>query len=202
MKNSNQKPKWNAKRILKISVLVGMLVLTGKLIGAAQQEQLEPTGSNDLPEKIWKRGLAIAPVPLNLEEKSKRLVGEGSYIVNAQGACADCHTNPIFLPGGNPFLGQPERINTDRYLAGGRPFGGGLFKSANITPDAQGLPAGLTLDQFIEVMRTGKDFKNRHPQISPLLQAHPWPFFGKMTDDDLEAIYEYLRAVPHAEPAP
>ena len=45
MKNSNQKPKWNAKRILKISVLVGMLVLTGKLIGAAQQEPTHILGS-------------------------------------------------------------------------------------------------------------------------------------------------------------
>jgi hypothetical protein len=63
------------------------------------------------------------------------------------------------------------------------------------------LPAGLTLAQFIEVMRTGKDFKNRHPQFGPVLQVMPWPALSKLTDDDLEAIYEYLRAVPHAEPA-
>jgi hypothetical protein len=192
---------WTLSRMLKLCVAVTILVLVGTRIGMAQHEQLEPTDATGLPETKWKRGLAIAPVPLNLEGKRKRLVGEGSYIVNAQASCADCHTNPIFLAGGNPFLGQPERINTEQYLAGGRAFGP-IVKSANITPDAQGLPAGLTLDQFIEVMRTGKDFKNRHPQLSPILQTHPWPFFGKMTDDDLRAIYEYLRAVPHAEPAP
>jgi hypothetical protein len=189
------------KRSLTLCVAVAALVLMGTLISAAGQEQIEPTDDTGLPKKIWKRGLEIAPVPLNLQGKSKKLVGEGSYIVNAQGACADCHTNPIFLPGGNPFLGQTEQINTERYLAGGRAFGP-VIRSANITPDAQGLPAGLTLDQFIEAMRTGRDFKNRHPQISPLLQTHPWPFFAKMTDDDLTAIYEYLRAVPHADPAP
>jgi hypothetical protein len=189
------------KRGITLCAAVATLVLAGTLIGAANQEQHETTDSTGLPKKIWKRGLEIAPVPLNLQGKSKKLVGEGSYIVNAQGACADCHTNPIFLPGGNPFLGQTEQINTERYLAGGRAFGP-VIRSANITPDAQGLPAGLTLDQFIEVMRTGRDFKNRHPQISPLLQTHPWPFFAKMTDDDLTAIYEYLRAVPHADPAP
>jgi hypothetical protein len=30
----------------------------------------------------------------------------------------------------------------------------------------------------------------------------PWPVYAKMTDDDLRAIYEYLSAIPHAEPAP
>ncbi|HZM90296.1 MAG TPA: cytochrome C [Blastocatellia bacterium] len=202
MRQGNLKDTAIMKRSLMLFVAVAGLVLTGTIFGAAQQEQLEPKDATDLPEKIWKRGLAIAPVPLNLEGKSKRLVGEGSYMVNAMSLCADCHTNPFFLPGGNPFLGQPERINTERYLAGGRTFAGGQIRSANITPDAQGRPAGLTLDQFIEAMRTGKDFKNRHPQISPLLQTHPWPFLGKLTDDDLEAIYEYLRAVPHADPAP
>jgi hypothetical protein len=29
----------------------------------------------------------------------------------------------------------------------------------------------------------------------------PWPFYAKMTDIDLRAIYEYLRAIPSAEPA-
>ena len=58
------------------------------------------------------------------------------------------------------------------------------------------LPAGLTLDQFKETLRTGKDQKNRHPLISPLLQVMPWPVYGKMSDKDLEAVYEYLRAIP------
>jgi hypothetical protein len=29
-----------------------------------------------------------------------------------------------------------------------------------------------------------------------LLQVMPWPPFGKKTDGDLRAIYEYLRAIP------
>jgi hypothetical protein len=29
-----------------------------------------------------------------------------------------------------------------------------------------------------------------------LLQVMPWPAFGKKTDQDLRAIYEYLRAIP------
>jgi len=121
-------------------------------------------------------------------------VGLGSYIVNAHGACNDCHTNPSFAEGHDPFLGQPEQINRFGYLAGGVPFG--PFVSRNLTPNAQGKPAGLTLDQFLETIHTGKDQKNRHPQISPLLQVMPWPVYGKMSDRDLGAVYEYLRSIP------
>src|SRR4051794_4815650 len=36
-------------------------------------------------------GLSIAPVSLDLRGKNHELVGLGSYIVNAQGGCNDCH---------------------------------------------------------------------------------------------------------------
>lgn len=146
-----------------------------------------------------RKGYANAPVPLNLSGLNPALVGQGSYIVNAQGGCNDCHTNPSYTPGNDPFLGQPELVNEARYLAGGTPFG--PFFSRNLTPREPGRrPAGLTLDQFIEAMRYGTDFKNRHPQISPLLQVMPWPVYGKMSDRELEAIYEYLRAIPCLDP--
>jgi len=53
----------------------------------------------------------IAPVPLDLTDKNLLLVGLGSYIVNAQGTCNDCHTAPPYTPGGDPFLGEPEAIS-------------------------------------------------------------------------------------------
>ena len=53
------------------------------------------------------KGYQIAPVPLRLRGRDRALVGLGSYIVNAQGGCNDCHTNPPYAEGGDPFLGQP-----------------------------------------------------------------------------------------------
>ena len=156
-------------------------------------------GNEDRESRV-KRGFEIAPVPLNLHGKNRALVGLGSYIVNAQGGCNDCHTNPSYAPGGNPFLGQPEQINVQNYLAGGTSFG--PFVSRNLTPDANGLPAGLTFAQFVEVMRKGTDFKNLPPPGTSLLQVMPWPVYGHMIDRDLRAVYEYLSAIPHAEPAP
>jgi hypothetical protein len=145
-----------------------------------------------------KLGLQMAPVPLNLTGKDRDLVGIGSYIVNAQGGCIDCHSNPPYEEGGNPFLGQPKQVNAQSYLRGGVPFG--PFISRNLRPNASGRPAGLKLEEFLLVMHTGVDLKHIPPAVpSPqvdLLQVMPWPVYGMMTDDDLRAIYEYLSALP------
>jgi hypothetical protein len=136
-------------------------------------------------------GYQIAPVALNLRGKDRELVGLGSYIVNAQGGCNDCHTNPPFAPGGDPFAGEPKVINASRYLAGGTPFGPAIV-SRNLTPDEAGRPAGLTFAEFREALRTGRDPDNP----SRLLQVMPWPIYGEMSNRDLRAIYEFLRAIP------
>lgn len=144
-------------------------------------------------ESQIQRGFDIAPVPLDLHGRNHALVGLGSYTVNAQGGCNDCHTHPNFVLGGDPYLGQPKQINAAEYLTGGRQFG--PFTSRNLTP-VNGRPADLTLKQFMQVMHKGTDFDSLHPEISPLLQVMPWPVYGDMTDRDLSAVYEYLSAIP------
>lgn len=142
-------------------------------------------------------GFEIAPVPLDLRGKNRALVGLGSYLVNATGGCNDCHTSPPYAPGGDPFAGEPEIVNVDGYLAGGTPFG--PFISRNLTPDENGLPAGLTFEQFRDTLRTGVD----QDDPNRLLQVMPWPVFGKLSDRDLLAIYTYLRSIPSvSSPAP
>ena len=145
-----------------------------------------------------RKGYEINPVPLDLAGKNPALVGLGSYIVNGQGACTDCHTSPPYAAGGDPFLGQPTVANVEGFLAGGTPFG--PFISRNLTPNASGRPAGLTLEQFVFVMNTGADVKGRAPfvpsQEADLLQVMPWPVYRGMTERDKRAIYEYLRAIP------
>ena len=143
------------------------------------------------------KGFDIAPVHLDLRGKDRALVGLGSYLVNAVGGCVDCHTNPTYAHGGNPFLGQAKQIDVTHYLAGGGIFG--PFISRNLTPE-NGLPEGHTFSEFKEIMRHGTDFDHAHPQFGPLLQVMPWPLFQDMTDRDLRAIYEYLRAIPPALP--
>jgi hypothetical protein len=155
-------------------------------------------------------GYQIAPVPLDLHGKDLVLVGLGSYIVNAAGGCNDCHTSPPYASGGDPFAGEEKAVNAARYLAGGTPFGDPTDPntpvSRNLTPRANGRPANLTWPQFRLTMTTGIDLKNRPPHFpsadKDLLQVMPWPVFQDLSDRDLRAIYEYLRAIPSLPSTP
>ena len=178
-------------RYVRQGLVTALLVSAGLVWAAAA---LTAQGSR------IQRGAEIAPVPLNMKGLNPALVREGSYIVNAQGGCNDCHTVPSYALGGNPFFGQPEQINAPCYLAGGAVFG--PFVSRNLTPRGDmHLPAGRTLDQFKQIMHEGTDLRTM-PDGTPILQVMPWPVYGKMSDRELAAIYEFLRAIPSIQPRP
>jgi hypothetical protein len=178
---------------LSLSLAALLVAIVSSPITVSSQSKLAAIGNND--ESLIQRGFEIAPVPLNLQGKNRALVGLGSYIVNT-GGCNDCHTNPSYAPGGDPFAGEPEQINVPCYLSGGMDFG--PFRSRNLTPDFQGRPAGLTYAEFLHVLRTGEDTTSPFdpPFDGGLLQVMPWPVFGKKTDRDIMAMYEYLKAIP------
>jgi hypothetical protein len=76
-------------------------------------------------------------------------------------------------------------------FGGGMSFDGpwGKVTSANITPD----PSGISYyDEklFLQVMRTG------HVGARKLNSIMPWGYFRNMTDEDLKAIFAYLRTLP------
>ena len=162
-------------------------------------------GDDDESDSRIKRGFEIAPVKLNLVGKNRALVGLGSYLVNASGDCNGCHSGPSgeYELGGDPFKGQPEKVNKAAYLSGGNPLFGPFFIPRNLTPDKTGRPeGGASFEEFHDILRTGIDPDQAHPQFGPYLQVMPWPTFGKMSDHDLRAIYEYLSAIPCIEGDP
>jgi len=185
------------------ATVLAAAVLIGPRIQAA---------NDDGDESKIRQGFEVAPVPLNLANKNRALVGLGSYIVNTQGECDGCHSaGPVsqFLPGGNPYFGQPTQINPATYLGGGNDFGPYPFPNSpthivtrNLTPDHTGLPiGGDTFEEFLHTIRTGEDPDHLHMNLPPpfrgdLLQIMPWPAYRNMTDRDLRAIYEYLSAIP------
>jgi hypothetical protein len=82
-------------------------------------------------------------------------------------------------------------MDAARYLKGGTDFGNGIV-APDLTPDAQGRPGGLTLEQFAHAIATGED--PHHP--GRILQVMPWPVYRRMIPIDQRAVYEYLRAIP------
>ena len=76
------------------------------------------------------------------------------------------------------------------YLAGGQIFDGpwGNVATANLTPAPSGIPY---YDEalFLQTIRTG------YVKARPLNQIMPWAYFRNLTDDDLKAIFAYLKTV-------
>jgi len=117
-----------------------------------------------------------APVPLpDISTPVKR----GAYLVNIA-SCSDCHTPQDAH--GMPLSGMD--------FAGGFILEGpwGRVASANITPDPSGIPY---YDEalFKQVMRTG------YVKARKLSQIMPWTVYRGMTDEDLSAIFAYLRTL-------
>ena len=217
----------NLRRMLKPAGAMAAFaaIVLAVMLSSSRSVRAGDDDDNDRNESKVHIGFRIAPVPLNLKGKDHELVGLGSYIVNAVADCNGCHSagpQTEFLPGHNPYFGQPEKINPATYLGGGRDFGkvsgppSPDIISRNLTPDRTGRPeGGHTFAEFVQIIRTGKDFDHLHPNCSAtittncfppvppvdgdLLQIMPWPIDKNMTDRDLRAIYEYLSAIPCIE---
>jgi hypothetical protein len=210
-------------KALGTTLVLAATAIAGLLLSSPRGRADDRDDRDERDNSKIEQGFDIAPVHLTFERKDRALVGLGSYIVNTEG-CNDCHSAgppTQFVRGQNPFFGQPKMINPKTYLGGGRDFGelvpppgigSAHIISRNLTPTPKtGLPEGdHTFAEFLEIFRTGKDFDHLHPTCTgapnpgcvpqpfdgDLLQIMPWPNFKDLTDHDIRAIYEYLKAVP------
>ena len=116
-------------------------------------------------------------------------VAYGEYMTTAA-VCADCHT-PMDDQG-TPLPG--------RDFAGGFEFklpGGGIVRSANLTPDADTGIGTWTEQQFVDKFKAFEGAPHR--ALTPAEQREnttmPWIEYSGMTREDLGAIYTYLRTL-------
>ena len=153
-----------AMKNLLLFAIVASIVLASDRIARADDDE------GTISSSLVRQGLAISPIPpekLDFAGKSKSTVGLGSYLVNGVGDCSGCHSFPQYLEKGNnagnnpsagdPYEGIPSTQSTSRqlvanfnvshYLAGGQCFG--PFMARNLTPDENGLPEGLSADEFV-----------------------------------------------------
>jgi hypothetical protein len=140
-------------------------------------------------------------------------VERGKYLVNA-GGCNHCHTPKIMtaagpvddttrLLSGYPAASQlPEfpkgavgpgkwgAVTTWDLTAWGGPWG--VSFAYNLTPDMKTGIGGWPEEMFLKTLRSGK-FMGMSRDILPPM---PWQTIGQMTDDDLKAIFAYLKSIP------
>lgn len=113
----------------------------------------------------------------------------GKYLAESVANCVGCHTERDMKTG--EFIGPP--------YAGGMAmpaFGDDKMEvvSQNLTPDPKtGKITSWSEDTFIAKFRTKSTVEGTHM---------PWMTFSKMKDDDLRAIYRYLRTVKPVERDP
>ncbi len=141
------------------------------------------------PLPLIVRTMPAVPSYGPLPDRSDR-VAYGRYMANAA-VCADCHT-PMDDQGA-PLPGME--------LAGGTAFapnGVGLVRSANLTPDAATGIGTWSEQQFIEKFRAFRGTPSRVLEGAERLQntEMPWTYYAGMDDQDLGAIYAFLRSVP------
>jgi len=124
----------------------------------------------------------VAPTPGATTEYGKYLA------INASG-CSECHT---------PRDTNTGKVFFDRMFAGSAfAFGGeieGLSAEAhapNLTADPDAGIGAWSEEQFIKAMRTGA-----RPDGTVMLTMMPYPYYSFWTDDDLKAVYRYLKTVP------
>jgi mono/diheme cytochrome c family protein len=101
-------------------------------------------------------------------------VERGAYLARA-GDCISCHT----APGGAPYAGG-YRLDT--------PFG--YLLAPNITPDSETGIGRWSADDFWRALHDGVNRRGKD-----MYPAMPYVFYTKVTRQDSDAIYAYLRTV-------
>jgi len=126
---------------------------------------------------------ALLALPAAAQEDAGAVPSRGAYVFDAAG-CLGCHT---------------DVANAGAPLAGGRaletPFG--TFWSPNITPDPDHGIGAWTLADFRRAMRRGIG-----PDGTTYYPSFPYDYFTRMSDADIEALYDHLMAQPPSDNQP
>ncbi|MGV8946543.1 MAG: c-type cytochrome [Lutibacter sp.] len=116
------------------------------------------------------------------------IMNYGKYLTNAAG-CIECHTK---FEKGSLVAGTE--------FGGGREFpfpNGSIVRSNNISPDKETGIGKWTDEEFIDLFRIRSDSATFNTKLKPedFNSMMPWTMYGKMTEEDLRAIFAYLKTV-------
>ena len=156
---------------------------------------------------------ASGPTIYGEDNDGGRLVKRGKYLVSITG-CDNCHTPHQGGPEGfepDPGLrlsGHPGAVDIPdpEYLAS--PWGWmgaetntafadpwGISFAANLTPDESTGLGNWTEEMFMESMKSGLHIGTNRLIMPPM----PWRSYAAMTEEDLIAVFAYLKTLPPIE---
>jgi mono/diheme cytochrome c family protein len=142
----------------------------------AARERADSAPATGAPATTGSGQASAAAVPtVTPDPSSQDPVARGAYLALA-GNCAGCHT----ARGGAPY-------------AGGRPVATpfGTIHASNLTPDPEtGLGAWSAAD-FRRALHEGRSRDGR-----ALYPAFPYPDYTRVTPEDADALFAYLRSLP------
>jgi hypothetical protein len=142
------------------------------------------------------------------------MVERGKYLVTI-GGCDDCHSPKTMTDKGPvvdmsrrlsghpadaklPAIDQSELAPGKWYLASQDltawvgPWG--VSFPANLTPDTATGTGAWTEELFIRIIRSG--FHMGVEGGRPILPPMPWQSIAQMTDDDMKAVFAFLKSLP------
>jgi len=140
-------------------------------------------------------------------------VERGKYLAMA-GGCGECHSPKVFTAAGPApdtaklLSGYPSGAklpDIPKGILGPAQWGAvttndmtawagswGVSFSYNLTPHPTTGIGNWSETLFIQSLRTGKFMGTSRDMLPPM----PWQELGKMTDDDLKAIFAYMMSLP------
>lgn len=147
-----------------------------------------PDSKADFPVNFILKTIPTDGTPEEKPEKSDQ-IAYGKYLINAA-ACRECHTpvdgKGVIVPG--------------KEFSGGREFSfpdGSIVRSSNITQDRETGIGNWSQEMFVGKFKQYLDSNYHLPKVAPgeFNSIMPWVMYAGMEEDDLEAIYIYLKTV-------
>lgn len=148
-----------------------------------------------------------APTPKVANDRVVR----GEFLVR-MGLCDDCHTTKKMGPNGpeldlsRRLAGHPQEMvmppapvlpagpwaatASGTMTAWSGPWG--LSFTQNLTPDPETGLGKWSEEEFVAALQTGRHQGRGRPILPPM----PWPAFSTLPEEDLRAIWAYLRTIP------
>jgi mono/diheme cytochrome c family protein len=146
-----------------------------------------PDSKSDFPMNFILNLIPVKGTPMKRPDPSDQ-VAYGGYLINAA-ACQECHTQV-----------KNGQIIPELAFSGGREFAfpdGSVLRTSNITPDEETGIGTWTREAFVARFKIYADSSYVPPAVNPgeFNSIMPWIMYSHMTDEDLSAIYAYLKTV-------